>query len=206
MQLSMFLADIKGYAPVFLILAILSLVGAIGLFLKMMLDRVKNAAEDKEISRDNLKNLNAGRRERSAYGYALRKLVAPDGLDPNPLSYTTIMDGGREKYIRTFTIVQKPKMTTFARTFSSLFNFPGCTSSVFLKPIPEEEMSRKLDNNITILASEYSQAAGDVNRRRKLATQASEMNGWAEKIENGENKFFYVGFLFSLYADRKSVV
>lgn len=170
--------------------------------IKAIVRKAKQALQDREkISKDNLKNVNVKRISKTLHGRLLRVILAADGMDTNPLSYMTIMDGGHEKFVRTYTVVGKPKRTTFAKTFTKLFDFPGCTSSVFIEPISEDEMSRKLDNNITVLSSEYNQAVNDPNRRRKLAAQAGEANNWAAEIENGDNKAYRVGFLFSLFAD-----
>jgi len=172
------------------------------MIIKVILRKAKKALQDREkLTKDNLKNINVKRLSKALHGRLLRVILAADGIDPNPLDYLTIMDGGHPKYVRTYTVVGKPKRTTFAKTFTNLFDFPGCTSSVFIDPISEDEMSRKLDNNITILSAEYDQAANDPNRRRKLAGQAGEANSWASQIENGDNKAYRVGFLFSLYAD-----
>lgn len=58
-----------------------------------------------------------------------RKVVAPDGINPNPLSYTVVQDCGHDIYIRSFTVDSLPKRTVFAVTFPSLFNFDRMNSS-----------------------------------------------------------------------------
>ncbi len=171
------------------------------LIIKVIFRKAKEALSRRQkISKDNLKNVNVRKLYRSMHGKLIRTILSADGVNTNPLSYMTLMDGGREVYIRTFTVTGKPKRATFAKTFTKLFDFNHCTSSVFLMPISEEEMSRKLDKHITILTSERN-ASKDPNRRRKLYTQESEANSWAQEIENGDNKLFQVGFLFSIYAD-----
>lgn len=175
------------------------------IIIKVILRKAGQIAKDRQkINKENLKNINMRKIPESRHGEILRTAIAADGIDPNPLSYMIIMDGGHEKYVRTYTLIGKPKRTVFAKTFTDLFNFAGCTSSAFIEPLSEEEMGRKLDKHITVLSSEHNMAAGDPNRRRKLSNQAREANAWAEEIENGENKFFRVGFLFSLYADSLS--
>lgn len=170
--------------------------------IRMFIRKAQQAMQDVEkINKANLKNVNIRKVKASKYSEIMRTAIAPDGVDPNTLSYFTIMDGGHEKYIRTYTIKEKPKRTVFAKTFTPLFNFPGCTSSVFINPRTDEEMSHKFDKNNTILEAEYMRADGDPNRQRKLAAQISEVNEWAGEVETGENKFFEVNFLFSLAAD-----
>lgn len=38
-----------------------------------------------------------------------RKVVSPDGINPNPMSYTVIHDAGHDIYVRSFTIDTLPK-------------------------------------------------------------------------------------------------
>ena len=74
-----------------------------------------------------------------------RKVVSPDGINPNPMSYTVIHDAGHDIYVRSFTIDTLPKRTVFASTFPALFNFDRMTSSVSIEPIGEGRASHLLD-------------------------------------------------------------
>lgn len=161
----------------------------------------KAFSEVEKINKENLKNINIKKVPTERHGEIIRTAISPDGIDPNTLSYMTIFDGGRERFVRTFTIKEKPKRTVFGKTFNSLFDFSGCTSSVFIIPKSEDEMSKKFSRNITVLESEYMRSSGDPNRQRRLAAQTREVSEWASEIESGENSFFEVGFLFSIYAD-----
>ena len=156
--------------------------------------------ENERLTKERLKNLSVERVGKARRGYVLRAIVAPDGIDAAPNGYLVIADGGSERYVRTFTLTEKPKTCQFGKTFAGLFAFPGVTSSVFVVPLSEEEMSRRLDHHITVLTAE-SDAATDPNRLRRLAHQRRDAAGWAEDVENGDNKFYRVGFLFSLYAE-----
>ena len=93
------------------------------------------------------------------------------------------------------------RRVNFANTFAPLFDFPDCTSSVFIEPIDEQAMGKKLDKHLVVLEAEFISASGDSNRQRKLQAMYSETNEWAGEVETGKNKFFRVGFLFTLYAD-----
>lgn len=160
-------------------------------------------AEDKAATENtkDLKNIDYDTLSRKKKASTLRQIIAPDAVDAGPNGYMKISDGGRDVYVRSFTIVSMPKRTRFANTFSRLLDFPDCTSSVFVEPIPEGTMVHKMDRHITILSSEYGAASGDVNRMRKLRSQFEDTSAFAEQVENGENKFFNVGFLFTLYGD-----
>jgi hypothetical protein len=147
-----------------------------------------------------LRNMDYEELDRTKKASTLRNIVAPDGIDPGPNSYTIINDGGEDVYVRTLTIVTLPRRDKFAQTFSGLLDFPDCTSSVFISPISEESMIHKMDRHITVLTSEDYSAQGDVNRQRKLRAQIRDAANFAEQVENGENRFFNVGFLFSLKA------
>lgn len=149
---------------------------------------------------DNLKNVDYTTVSGAKKSSILRQIVAPDALDPGPNGYLIINDGGRDVYVRNFTISSLPSTAVFATTFAQLLDFPRCTSSIFVDPIPEGQMISKLDHQITILTSERG-STGDPNRYRKLTAQIDDVNSSARQVENGENKFFQVKFVFSLYAD-----
>ena len=147
-----------------------------------------------------LRNVDYSEVEPENHSAIIRKVIAPDDVDPSANGYFVLVDAGRELYIRSFTISATPKKTHFNKTFASLFDFPSCTSSVFIEPIAEKEMSRKLDHQIDVLEQEMYTSSGQSNRVRKLRGQRDETEIWAEKVESGDEKFFNVGFLFSLYA------
>jgi len=202
MSMEKFLDSIVPYRALFLLAAYICLAALTGIAIQAIIKRAAGISRDRvKINKENLKNINVEKVKRTRHGWLIRLVTSPDALDPAPNGHLVICDGGHEKFIRTFTIVGKPKRTQFARTFTGLLNFTGCTSSVFLAPIPDEEMGRKIDRHITVLSAEKHSADGDPNRFRKLSGQESEANMWAREVENGENKFFHVGFLFSLYAD-----
>ena len=133
----------------------------------------------------------------------LRRIVSPDGVDPTPKSYLVINDGGEDIYLRSLTIEALPGTDKFANTFTDLLNFPNCTSSIFVQPQQESEMINKLDRHIVILDSEEYSAdnSGDINRYRKIRNQKIDAERSAMELEAGDNKYFNVGFLFTLRAD-----
>lgn len=186
-------------AGIFALLGLAVMVYALVKRTAEMQSRQRTEATDAE-----LKNLDYNKVKKEKKAEILRRLIAADGVDPGPNSYLVIMDGGRERYIRTFTIATMPKRTNFADTFSGLFDFPNCTSSVKVRPISESSISHKMDRQINVLGAEYVAAEGDPNRTRKIRNQFQEVNAWAEEIESGENKFFSVGFVFSIMADTLS--
>lgn len=153
------------------------------------------------LDEDALKNRDYNTLEKNLRGGILRSIIAPDAVDLGPNSYMPIQDGGKEVLARSFTISSLPKRTIFANTFAQLLDFKNCTSSIFVTPLPEASVIHKLDRQITVLASEFSAANGDINRRRKLNGQFQENYAWADAVESGENKFFEVGFLFTIFAD-----
>lgn len=202
MSMQKFWDSIVPYRQLFLLAAYICLFALAGMAIHAIIGKAASVSRDRvKVNKENLKNVNVEKVKRTRHGWLIRLVTSPDAVDPAPNGHLVINDGGHEKYIRTFTMVGKPKRTQFAKTFTNLFNFSGCTSSVFLVPISDEEMGRKIDRHITILSAEKHSASGDPNRFRKLSGQESEATMWAQEVENGENKFFHVGFLFSLYAD-----
>lgn len=196
----LFLAE---YSELFGFLAILFTLAVLGILLYSV---IKMLAEKKpkaqiQASKDELKNLDYRKVKDERKAEIMREMIAPDGVDPAPNSYLIINDAGKDVYVRTFTIASMPKRTNFADTFATLFDFPECTSSVFVNPISESSITGKMDRQIKVLGAEYIAADGDPNRTRKIKSQFAEVNGWAEEVESGENKFFSVGFVFSLFAD-----
>lgn len=131
-----------------------------------------------------------------------REIVAPDGVDPNPLSYFILNDAGHDIYVRCFTIDTLPKRTSFASTFPSLFNVGRMRVSVFVEPLPESQAAHMLDNTIVEIETNIISAEKNYNRNmlRKLNGKLRESEGWAERIETGENSLYHVYFLFVLTA------
>lgn len=133
---------------------------------------------------------------------AAREIVAPDGVNPNPLSYFVVNDAGRDIYVRCFTIDMLPKRTTFAVTFSALFNYGRVNSSVFIEPLPESRAAHMLDAAIVEIEANIINAEKNYDRNtvRKMNSKLQETEGWAERIETGENSLYHVYFLFVLQA------
>ncbi|MCH5249991.1 MAG: hypothetical protein J1E98_08660 [Lachnospiraceae bacterium] len=131
---------------------------------------------------------------------AARELVAPDGVDPNPLSYFLLNDAGHDVYVRCFTIDALPKRTAFATTFPALFNCGRMRVSVFIEPLPESRAAHMLDTTIVEIETNIISAEKNYNRNmlRKLNGKLRETEGWAERIETGENSLYHVYFLFVL--------
>lgn len=131
-----------------------------------------------------------------------REIVAPDGINPNPLSYFVINDAGHDIYIRCFTIDSLPKRTAFAVTFPALFNYGRMGVSVFIEPLPESSAAHMLDTTIVEIETNIISAEKNYNRNmiRKLNGKLRETEGWAERIETGENSLYHVYFLFILQA------
>lgn len=134
---------------------------------------------------------------------SIKKLVAPEGVNPNPLGHMVLSDKGKEIYIRNFYIDKMPRRSQFASTFASVFSFEDSTLSVFIDPLLEGKAIRHLDKRVLELETETRAAikAGDTNRERKMSAKLRKTEGWATNIESGTNALFEVSFLFTLYAD-----
>lgn len=132
-----------------------------------------------------------------------RRIAVPDGINPNPLSYTVIHDAGHEIYVRSFTVDSLPKRTVFASTFPALFNFDRATSSVFIEPITEGRASHLLDGRIVEIETNIITAEknADRNQVRKLNAKLKDAEAWAQCIETGDNSLYHVYFLFSIMAE-----
>ncbi len=130
----------------------------------------------------------------------VRKIIAPDGVNPNPNSYFILNDAGTDVYIRSFTVEMLPKWTVFAVTFPALFNFDRVTASVFIEAVPEGKATSMLDRRVVDIETNMVSAEKNYNRNelRKLHAKLQETEEWARKIETNSNRFYKVYFLFSL--------
>lgn len=130
----------------------------------------------------------------------IRRIIAPDGVNPNPLSYFILNDAGTDLYIRSFTVEMLPKWTVFAVTFPALFNFERVTSSVFIEAVPEGKATSMLDRQVVDIESSMISAQKHDNRNelRKLQAKLQETEDWARKIESNANRLYKVYFLFTL--------
>ncbi|WP_113675863.1 VirB4 family type IV secretion system protein [Vallitalea guaymasensis] len=151
-----------------------------------------------------IKIKNQSKKEESSIfsGGTIKNLVAPNGVNPNPLGHMIIHDNGQDVYIRNFYIDKLPRRATFARTFNEMFQFSNSTISVFINPLIEGKASKEMDNNVMSLESEQDIAMDkkDRNRLRRVSKKLSEAEQWCEVIETGENKLFNVGFLITVFA------
>lgn len=196
-----FLTSMAEYRQVFMILLDIVIFVIVSLIAYSVYKKVMGAIEEakKDENKITLKGLDFDSVEPEQRASVIRKIIAPDAVNPAPNSYLVINDQDKEIFIRSLTISKMPKRTSFAKTFADLLDFPSCTSSIFIYPISEQAISKKIDRQIDILESEELAAEGYTNRQRKLRGQAQEVEGWAVKVEAGEEKFFNVGFLFSIY-------
>ena len=200
-----FMVRLSQYRGLFGVFLVLFLFVIIAILFSTLISSIRNLLESRgrqrELEENNLKNVNYSNIKDENKADLLRNMAKPDAVDPGPNSYLIVEDGGKEVYMRTLTIVGMPRNTDFAKTFAPLFDFPGCTSSVLIKPLSESAVSAEMDKQINVLSSEYSAAYGDPNRTRKIQAQYSEIYSWADQVESGDIKFFDVGFVFTLYAD-----
>lgn len=131
---------------------------------------------------------------------SLKEIIAPDSVNPNPLDYMILWDGAEKAYVLTMYIEKMPKDVVFASTFTKLFNQPGVTSKVLIDPVRPGKAGKMLDNRIVALDSELAAAERnkDRNRIRKIGSKMRDTEGWASDIEDGENRFFKVTFLYTI--------
>lgn len=188
--------DVLTYTALFFVILII----VIGFYDKYMIimDNNKPIYES-----ENLKNIDFEKVSENDRASVIRRLVAPNGVDPNLNSYLIIEDAGREVYIRSFTIERLPKMTQFAKTFSALLNNDRTTGSIFIQPLTEEDTIAAFDKRLVHIDAEYGLAGekDDKNRQRKLRAKYHEAEAWQSDVESGETKFYRVGYLFSIRAD-----
>lgn len=165
------------------------------LILWIVLDRKNKTPLEKEIEEKKVK-------KKSKISEA-KRIVCPDGINPNPLSYTIVHDAGHDVYVRSFTIDTLPKRTVFASTFPALFNFDRVTTSIYVEPIGEGRASHILDGRIVEIETNIITAEknADRNQVRKLNAKLKDAENWAQKIETGDNSLYHVYFLFVIMAD-----
>ena len=155
------------------VLILLSLVAAI--FLLLMIHTKKNTPKSEVEEKKEKKKEKVSE---------ARRIVCPDGINPNPLSYTVIHDAGHDVYVRSLTIDSLPKRTVFATTFPALFNFDRVTTSVFIEPLGEGRASHLLDGRIVEIETNMITAEknADRNQLRKLNAKLRDTESWAQRI------------------------
>ena len=133
----------------------------------------------------------------------VRNLIAPLGVQPNPLNYMIVEDNGVELYTMCFYIDKLPRMSEFASTYAALFNAPGVTSNVFIDPMVDGQSSKQLDKRIIQLDAEQiaAEREGDRNRYRKVSAKMHDAEQYANDVESGDNRLFNVAFLFTIQAE-----
>lgn len=168
-----------------------------------LVKKVREYMEDKqnELTKEEAMQLDFDRILDEEKGGVLRRIIAPDAVNPGPDDHLIIYDATHKVYARSLTISKMSKRVNFAETFQPLYDFPNCTSTTFIEPIDETTMGHRLDKHLIILEAEFITANGDSNRRRKLQNMYSETNNWAAEVETGRNKFFRVGYVFTLFSD-----
>lgn len=168
-----------------------------------MVARIREFLEEREneLTKEEAQNLDYEQLVEEEKGGVIRRIIAPDFINPGPDDHLIIGDGVKKAYSRTMTISIMARKVNFANTFAPLLDFPDCTSTVFVEPIDEQTMGKQLDKHLIVLESEFISADGDSNRQRKLQAMYAETNEWAGQVETGKNKFFRVGFIFTIYAD-----
>ena len=173
---------------------ILLIVGGLALVIYLFFGKKKNTEKDAVTEK---------RVQKQEKITELRKVAAPDGIDPNPKSYLILHDAGNDMYVRCLTVDALPKRTVFASTFPALFNFDRVTSTVFIEPLAEGRASHLLDSRIVEIETNMITAEknADRNQLRKLTAKLRDAEGWAQRIETGENSLYHVYFLFVLMAD-----
>lgn len=132
----------------------------------------------------------------------VKELIAPNGVNPNPLDHFILHDAGIDIYTICMYIHKLPRYAKFASTFAPLFNFPNVTSTVFIIPMTEGKSSKQLDSRVLMLDTELRSAEkeGDRNKVRKIMGKLADAEKWAQDIESGDNTLYDVAFLFVLQA------
>lgn len=133
----------------------------------------------------------------------IKELVAPLGVNPNPLEYMVIEDNGVSLYTMVFYIHKLPSVSTFAQTYARLYNYEGVTSSTFINPLGVDKSSKQLDKRIVILDGEQvaAEKEGDRNRFRKITDKMHNAESYAKAVESGNNQLYEVAFIFVLQAE-----
>lgn len=132
---------------------------------------------------------------------SFRQRVAPFGVNPNPTTYMTIEDAGRDVYVRTFSVDKIPLALDFARTFAGLFQFPGATTNVYVEPMMDGRASKHVDKHVQDLETELADKHKSRNDIRKLHRKMAETENVAVGVESGMETLFEVTILTSIYAD-----
>ncbi len=134
----------------------------------------------------------------------IRELIAPNGLKAIDSDYIVLYDSGTNLYVSSLYIHKLPKTTSFAKTFSTLINFPGVVSNIYIDPISVSNAQSMIDRRVLTTSASENEAAtkNSYNRNdlRRAQQKRIEAEQWANYIETGSNSLYYVSFMFTLSA------
>ena len=191
----------------FIIIAAVAIVIVLAFKTKRKKKPSQVAKENDELKK-NSKNGNVKLQEMDVINYmddslkSTRRFCSPDGVNPRPLEYLEINDGGRPIYVCTMFTHSLPHTSTFATTYAPLMNMPDCITNVYIEPLTQAKSEKMADKQVIALDSEARAASKnyDVNRSRKMSTRVAKVEEWARVIESGLNNFYRVTFSFTLRA------
>lgn len=206
MSLGGYLEVLAPYAFIFVMIGVLLLVFN-AFFITALVVRyisAKNAEKRRLASEDRLVNTDYSKASYLDKNNAMKQICVPKGgIDPNNASYMIVNDGGKDWYVRSFSIVSLPQSVVFAQTFPPLMNFPSCTSSMHISRVTKETAVKEYERHVTILEGEQyrSEEQGNLIRVRGLSRQISEANSWIRAVEDDSSTFFRVAWVFSIRAE-----
>ncbi len=193
------------YRSIFLVLFVVLLFIIFIILAVQLVKKIIEAYQDKksDLTKEELQMIDYDRLYDEEKAGVIRRITAADGINTGPDDHLIIYDTVKKVYVRSMTISTMAKRVYFAKTFKPLLDYPNSTNTIFVEPISEQDMSRRLDKHLVVLDAEFMAAsgAGDGNRQRKIRNMYNETNGWAAEVETGRNKFFRCGFVFSIYAN-----
>lgn len=127
------------------------------------------------------------------------RLLAPDGINTKPLSYTIINDAGQDIYYATLYIDKIARHPIIASTFTRLFDFTGVTATVYVHPLLDESI-KKVNKRIDMLDSEQEAAEHNRNRLREISGKIQNAESLARQLDSGEVSLYEVYFIFLVKA------
>ncbi len=165
--------------------------------------RKKKKGEDEIVFRDGTEHSDEEMELFFSSRKTVKELVAPLGVNPNPLDYMEIEDNGAKLFTMCFYVHKLPRSSRFASTYTPLLNAEGVTANVFIKPMTEGKSSSQLDKRIVVLDGETiaAEKEGDRNRYRKILAKLHDTERYAQDVESGDNQLFEVAFMLTVQAD-----
>ena len=131
----------------------------------------------------------------------IKEIIAPSGIDASDIDHLEIISSTK-RYARSFFVSSLPRMAIFPELFRDLYMFGDVNTSIYIRPIKEDNSQNDLNRVINELETERIVAAdrGDINRESTLSQKRLEAEDLRDEIAAGFNKLYEASIVSTLFS------